>query len=180
MSASKKLALFLALFLCTTGVWADTDPDFVAHDKATSEAIDIAIIAADKGWDVETTRQHMADQNRFGALQDQIEAQFPTKFSGARFAKTPGGKSYLQFKGAVPTAAKSLVAESGLNVGLTGGRKYSATELQDRSIAVVTFFGDAGYPQVASAVLANGTIEVVVSGAVGSRGSAFPNSSRTV
>ena len=143
----------------------DPHPDGEARDQAASEAIDVSIIAQDKGWALDATQRHMDDQRKFGDLQDQIEAQFPTKFSGAEFAKTPGGKSYLRFKGTVPAAAKSLATESGLNVKLTGGRKYSAADLAQRAVAIVTFFGDNGYQQVGAAVLANGTISVAVTGA---------------
>lgn len=142
----------------------DPDSGLEVHDRAAAEAIDNAIIARDKGWSLEATRQHMAAQDAFGDLHEQIEAQFPAKFAGAEFAMSPGGRSYLRFKGAVPTAARSLATGSGLNVALTGGRMYSATELQDRSVAAVQFFADAGYQQVGSAVLADGTIEVAVSG----------------
>ena len=142
----------------------DPHPGGETHDRAVSEATDIAIIAKNKGWAWAATQRHMNDQRRFGDLQDQIEGRFPTTFSGAEFAKTPGGASYLRFKGIVPTAAKSLAAESGLNVEVTGGRQYSATELQKRAVATVTYFADAGYEQVGSAVLADGTIEVMVTG----------------
>lgn len=142
----------------------DSDPSGEVHDRAASEAIDIAIIAKHKSWTLPDTRRHMGDQQKFGDLQEQIESQFPTEFSGAEFAKTPGGKSYLRFRGVVPDAAKSLAAESGLNVDLTGGREFSAEELKSRSVATVRYFADAGYKQVGSAVLADGRIEVVVTG----------------
>lgn len=160
------LAMCVAAALYSTGAQAADDPEPAGevHDRAASEAIDIAIIAKKKGWTVPDTQRRMNEQRKFGELQDQIEAQFPTEFSGAEFAKTPGGKSFLRFRGVVPDAAKSLAAQSGLNVELTGGRVFSAKELQERSIAAVQYFAAAGYRQVGSAVLPNGSIEVVVTG----------------
>lgn len=67
------------------------EPAAPALDRAAAEAIDVAIIAADKGWTPAATRQRMLDQDTFGALQAKIEAQFPTTFSGAEFAEVPGG-----------------------------------------------------------------------------------------
>ena len=156
-AASRALALLIAIASFATPATAatvDPDPSVELHDQAAAEAIDIAIIADDKGWSLAATRRHLDDQHAFGELQDQIEAQFPTKFAGAEFAASPSGRSYLRFKGAVPSAARSLATDAGLNVGLTGGRKYSAAELANRSVAVVRFFGDAGYQLVGSAVLA--------------------------
>ena len=166
-AASRALALLIAIASFATPATAATvnpDPSVELHDQATAEAIDIAIIADDKGWSLAATRRHLDDQHAFGELQDQIEAQFPTKFAGAEFAASPGGRSYLRFKGAVPSAARSLATDAGLNVGLTGGRKYSAAELANRAVAVVRFFGDAGYQLVGSAVLPSGLIEVAVTG----------------
>lgn len=162
VTACVATALYVAVALAAQA--DDPHPDSEAHDQTASETIDVAIVAQDKGWALDATQRHMDDQRKFGDLQDQIEAQFPTKFSGAEFAKTPGGKSYLRFKGAVPTAAKSLAAESGLNVKLTGGRKYSAADLAHRAVAIVTFFGNNGYQQVGAAVLADGTLSVAVTG----------------
>lgn len=142
----------------------DSDPDGKAHGRETSEAIDIAIIAKLRSWTLPDTRRHLADQHKFGDLQEQVESQFPTEFSGAEFAKTPGGKSYLRFRGVVPDSTKYLVAESRLNVDLTGGREFSEEELKSRAVAAVKYFANAGYKQVGSAVLADGTIEVVVTG----------------
>jgi len=162
VAASVAAALWTLIAAATQA--HDLPPGDAAQDRAASEAVDIAIIAKKKGWTLAATRRHMDEQRRFGDLQDEIEALFPTKFSGAEFATTPGGKSYLRFKGTVPAAAKSLAAESGLNVALTGGRRYSALELQKRAVATVKYFADAGFEQVGSAVLADGTIEVVVTG----------------
>jgi hypothetical protein len=106
----------------------------------------------------------MAAQDAFGALTEAIERSFPARFSAAEFAEVPDGRSYLRFKGSVPAGAQALAAESGLNVGLTGGRPYTAQELQDRSVAVVEFFAGAGFPEIGSAVLADGTIEVAING----------------
>ena len=142
----------------------DPDPGGTARGTAASEATDIGIIAADKGWSLEATRRQMADQHAFGNLQNQIETRFPTSFAGAEFATSPGGRSFLRFKGAVPAAAEALATESGLDVGLTGGRRYSSAELADRTVASVKFFEAAGYPQVAAAVLRDGLIDIAVSG----------------
>jgi len=139
-------------------------PPHAVHDRAESDAIDVALIARQKGWTIEQTTRHMADQERFGDLQDAIEAQDATVFSGAEFATKPGGRSFLRFKGTVPTAAKTLATASGLNVRLTGNRKYSATELGNRATAIATFFQGHGYEQVAVAVLPTGRTEVAISG----------------
>ena len=107
-AASRALALLIAIASFATPATAatvDPDPSVELHDQAAAEAIDIAIIADDKGWSLAATRRHLDDQHAFGELQDQIEAQFPTKFAGAEFAASPSGRSYLRFKGAVPSAA---------------------------------------------------------------------------
>ena len=147
-----------------TVVHGDPDPGGPAQGTAASAAVDIAIIAADTGWSLDATRRQLADQAAFGDLQDQIESQFPTQFSGAEFAESPGGRSFLRFKGTVPPAAAALASASRLDVGLTGGRRYSATELSDRALAVVKHLAGAGYTNVGAAVLADGTIEVAVTG----------------
>jgi hypothetical protein len=169
--------------LATPGVAAAHDGDGAAHQHdepgtqsgetppaedgmgtAESDAIDIALIAGDTGWSLAATRRHMANQVTFGALQDEVTARFPASFAGAEFAESPGGKSYLRFKGAVPSGASALAAASGLDVGLTGGRRYSAVELGDRTVAVLQFFGANGYQVAAGAVLPSGQIEVAVVG----------------
>jgi hypothetical protein len=117
----------------------ETPPAEDGKGTAESDAIDIALISKDKGWSLAATRQHMATQVAFGALQDKITAQFPASFAGAEFAESPGGRSYLRFKGAVPPGAPALAAASGLDVGLTGGGRYSAIELGDRTVAILQF-----------------------------------------
>jgi streptogrisin C len=151
----------------------DPEPGVPALDRAAATAIDVAIIAEHEGWTPAATRQHMTDQDRFGALQVTIETRFPTTFAGAEFAEAPGGKSWLRFKGAVPAAAQSLVAESGLDVGLTGGRSFSATESANRAVAVVKHLVGAGHRPVSAEVLPDGQIEVSASGAA-TPGSALP------
>jgi hypothetical protein len=54
----------------------DPDPGVEVHDRAESEAIDIAIIAQDKGWSLAATRQHMAAQDAFGDLNEAIESKY--------------------------------------------------------------------------------------------------------
>jgi hypothetical protein len=151
----------------------DPDPGAPALDRAAATAIDIAIIAAQEGWTPAATRRHMIDQDRFGALQVTLEARFPATFAGAEFAEVPGGKSWLRFTGAVPAAAQSLAAESGLDVGLTGGRRFSATESADRTTAVVGHLAGAGHRPVSAELLPDGRIEVAASGAA-TPGSVLP------
>ena len=164
---AKAAAIVLAALAlpATVAAHVDPEPHDDAHNTAESEAIDVAIISADTGWSLAATRRHMADQQAFGDLQDEIEALYPGRFAGAEFAPAPGGRSFLRFKGKVPTGARTLATESELNVGVSGGRTYSATELASRTVAVVEFFGDAGYEQVGAAVLPGGQIEVAVNGA---------------
>ncbi len=160
------LALGLAFAAPAQGQ-TETDPEpppHHVHDRAEADAIDIALIAGQKGWTIENTTRHMTDQERFGDLQDAIEAQYAAVFSGAEFATRPGGRSYLRFKGVVPAGARELATASGLNVGLTGNRKFSATELGNRATALATFFRDRGYEQVAVVVLPTGRIVVSISG----------------
>ena len=151
----------------------DPGPGVPARDRAAATAVDIAIIAEQEGWTPAATRGHMTDQDTFGALQVAIEARFPATFAGAEFAEAPGGKSWLRFTGAVPAEARALAAESGLDVGLTGGRSFSATELADRAVAVVRHLVGAGHRPVSAEVLPDGRIEVAASGAA-TPGSALP------
>lgn len=144
-----------------------------ARDRAASEAVDNAIIAAKYGWSLAATARHMADQDTFGALQVAIETRFPTTFASAEFAEVPGGRSYLRFTGTVPAEARSLATASGLNVELTGGRRFSATVLASRSVAVVQHLVGAGHRPVSAAVMPDGTIEASASGAA-KPGSALP------
>jgi hypothetical protein len=167
-------AVVLAVPLSAVSAVADDGRSGVrVLDRAASDAIDIAIIAEKYGWTVAATGRHMTDQDTFGALQVQIEQQFPTTFAGAEFAEGPGGRSYLRFTGTVPAAARTLAAASGLNVELTGGRRFSVVELASRSVAVVQHLVGAGHPSVSAAVRPNGTIEVAASGAA-KPGSALP------
>jgi streptogrisin C len=138
--------------------------DAPARGTAESETLDIGMIAVHYGWSVAATRRHMADQAAFGALQQKIEAQFANSFAGAEFAPAPGGKSYLRFKGTVPAAVDGMIASSGLNVSATGGRRYSAIELGNRLVAVLRFYGNAGYTTAGGAVLPTGQLQVAVTG----------------
>ena len=167
------IAVIVAAQAPAAAAYDDPEPGVPVHDRAAATAIDVAIIAGQKGWTSAATRQHMIDQDRFGALQVAIEARFPATFAGAEFAEAPGGKSWLRFKGAVPAAAQSLAAESGLDVGLTGGRSFSATESADRAVAVVKHLAGAGHRPVSAEVLPDGQIEVSASGAA-TPGSALP------
>lgn len=162
----------LAAVVLTGPVWAGpavaaaaAEPPVPALDRAAAEAIDVAIIAADKGWTLAATRRRMTDQDTFGALQVKIEAQFPTTFAGAEFAEVPGGRSYLRFTGTVPAAARTLAAATGLDVQLTGGRRFSAVQLGTRSVAVVQHLVNAGHRPVSAEVLPSGVVAVTASGA---------------
>jgi hypothetical protein len=146
----------------------DPGPAPVPLDRAAALAADVAIIAADTGWSSEATRRHLRNQEAFGDLHDEIVGLFPGTFAGAEFAAAPGGRSYLRFKGPVPPAATALAAESGLDVGLTGFRKYSEAELRARADAVAAFLAGAGYRNAGVTVLAMGGIDVsVMTGVVG-------------
>jgi streptogrisin C len=52
----------------------------------------------------------------------------------------------------------------GLDVGPSGGRRYSAIEQDDRTVAILQFFGANGYQVAAGAVLPSGQIDVSVMG----------------
>jgi hypothetical protein len=60
----------------------------------------------------------------------------------------------------VPAAARTPASASGLDVGLTGGGTFSATELTDRAVAVVRLLADAGHRPVSAEVLPGGTVDV--------------------
>src|SRR3954469_19657387 len=142
----------------------DPAPGGAALDKAAATAIDVAIIAETFGWTPEATRRHMEDQEAFGALQDEVQTRFGTTFAGAEHAESPGGRSWIRFKGDVPAAARALASASGLDVGLTGGRRFSAAELTRRAVDVVRLLADAGHRPVSAEVSPSGVIEVAASG----------------
>jgi hypothetical protein len=106
----------------------------------------------------------MEDQEAFGALQDEVQTRFRTTFAGAEHAESPGGRSWIRFKGDVPAAAQALASASGLDVGLTGGRRFSAAELTGRAVDVVRLLADAGHRPVSAEVSPSGVIEVAASG----------------
>jgi hypothetical protein len=166
LGALASLAAALALAPAGSAGAHDHDenpgPGPVPLDRAAALAADVAIIAADTGWSLDATRRHLRDQQVFGALQDEITSRFPATFAGAEFATAPGGRSYLRFKGPVPAGAAALAEATGLDVGLTGGRKYSALELQARADAIAAFLVGAGYRSAGVAVLAMGGIDVSV------------------
>jgi streptogrisin C len=142
----------------------DPAPGGGAMDKAAATAVDVAIIAETFGWTQEATRRHMQDQEAFGALLDEVVARFQSTLAGAEHAETPGGRSWIRFKGEVPAAARELASASGLDVGLTGGRKFSATELTERAVAVVRLLADAGHGPISAEVSPGGEIEAATNG----------------
>jgi hypothetical protein len=142
----------------------DPEPEAKAIGRAAALRVDAAIIAADHGWGEKATGKHLRNQEAFAEVVAEVEQRFPGKFAGSVFAARPGGTSHVYFKGAVPAAAETTAEDSGLKVELTGGRPYSANELQQRSVEAVQFYADLGYEQVSSAVLANGLIGVGVTG----------------
>jgi len=165
LTAAAAVAVFVAVLPTapTSGAAEhrhDPAPGGEALDKAAATAADVAIIAGTFGWTPEATRRHMEHQEVFGALVDETQARFPTAFAGAEHAETPGGRSWIRFKGEVPAAARALTSASGLDVGLTGGGRFSATELTDRAVAVVRLLADSGHRPVSAEVTPAGTIEV--------------------
>lgn len=160
------VAVFLAVVLPTAptsgaaGHRHDPAPGGAALDKAAATTADVAIIAETFGWTPADTRRHMQHQEAFGALVDETQARFPTTFAGAEHAEIPDGRSWIRFKGEVPAAARTLTSASGLDVGLAGGGKFSATELTDRAVAVVRLLADAGHRPVNAEVTPAGTINV--------------------
>jgi hypothetical protein len=138
----------------------DPAPGGTAMDEAAATAADVAIIAGAFGWTPEATRLHMRHQEAFGDLVDETRTRFPAAFAGAEHAENPGGKSWVRFKGEVPAAARTLASASGLDVGLTGGGTFSATELTDRAVAVVRLLAGAGHRPVSAQVSPGGTIDV--------------------
>lgn len=129
-----------------------------------SVATDVEIVAKTFDWDVESTAKHLEDQLTFGALANTVSTKYAKNYAGASFAENPGDTSLLYIKGRTPRDVARLVAETRLPIEIVDGQKYSHSELNDRSNRVVGVLAEAGYADVNSAVMADGSIQVAVAG----------------
>ena len=168
MSQTRMAAATLLLSLMAAGAApaiagateGEAPPDAMGASEART--VDAEIIAADRGWSLDDTVAHLADQERFGELTLRLRERFPDRFSGAEFAAAPAGTSYVHFTGQVPPAAQAMAQESQLDVELAGGRKHTELQLRERSVDVVGFYASRGITDAGSAVLPNGRIAVTV------------------
>lgn len=162
------VALAAVLLLQATGVSADTerDPDTGEEvvDARTATVNDAEVLAEERGWDVKATVQHVEDSRRFADLAADLAAEFPKTFAGAAFAPRPGDVSVIRFVEEPPKEAHSRIEESGLEVRLVGGARYSQRALQDRAGKVHEHLIESGYKQVVTAAMGDDTILASVYG----------------
>ncbi|MEV6596630.1 hypothetical protein AB0M36_07135 [Actinoplanes sp. NPDC051346] len=143
---------------------ADDEGPVERVDQRTAVEHDVALVAARTGWAPAATAEHLRVQQRLGALLGRFAERHPGTFAGGRLAGQPGGASDIRFKGQVPADAAADAAAAGIRVDLTGGARYSSTELRARADAVIKHLRGLGYADATAAVRFDGTIDLTIGG----------------
>lgn len=141
----------------------DRKDDGRGIDGRTAAAEDVQIIAKTFDWDPELTLVHMEQQLQFGRLINTASIEMSEVYGGAAYAEKPGAVSQIMVKGKAPRGLRRLVEESGLQIEIVDGMKYSERELVARADAIVDILAEA-HEEVTSAVLPTGEIQIAVSG----------------
>ncbi len=155
----------LALVLCAAQPAAahhDEEGPVNKVDAATAFNNDVAILARNKGWTLEATRNRMRFQEAFSNLLPKIAAEYANTYAGAAMAPAPGEPAVIEFKGKVPPAAAADIAASGLTIDVRGGAKYTQKEIRERSTDIARYLMSVGYRDVVTAVMPAGFVEVTI------------------
>ena len=131
-------------------------------DAATAFNNDVAILARNRGWTLEATRNRMRFQDAFSNLVPKIAAKYANTYAGASMAPAPGDPAVIRFKGAVPPSAAADIAASGLTIDVKGGAKYTQKEIRERSTAIARYLMSLGYRDASTAVMPAGFVEVTI------------------
>jgi hypothetical protein len=132
------------------------------EDSVKAQASDVGLVAEQYGWKIDDAARHLDAQQSFGRLIDRLAREHGDVYAGAEFAEKPGGAARIMVKGEASDELRVLVKRSGLPIELVEGQRYSATELQERSVELVKVLAERGYDEVGAAVLPSGLIQVAV------------------
>jgi streptogrisin C len=173
MSTTRRAILALAAIgTITTGITATStvvgaqagDGRLGNTKPASVDDADVQLAAKQFGWDIAATAAHLNAQASFGLMIDTVATKFPKSYAGAVFAEVPGAPSQVMIKGDLPADVARIIESSGLKVEVVSGMEFSSLDQQQRSAEIIKLLGAAGYKEVGTAVLADGQIQVAVSG----------------
>jgi streptogrisin C len=114
--------------------------------------IDAETIAAQQGWDQESTLLRLKRQEAVGKFLERVSLDYSTTFGGTWAGDDVDGRLFVQFVGVVPPAVRTLAKQQGIEGVFLGGAKYSLVQLEARADRIHAELVAHGYPQVATAI----------------------------
>jgi streptogrisin C len=111
-----------------------------------SDAQDLQLVAAARGWSLEQAAAHRESGKAAGLIAETLSETRPDIFIGGYMPDDPFAPPVLLIKGPADTSVRELVEEAPIVIELSDGHRFSRQELDEMTHELVTVLDDLGYP----------------------------------
>ncbi|MDX1460973.1 MAG: hypothetical protein R3348_07945 [Xanthomonadales bacterium] len=142
------------------------------HSLSSSEEeafeMDAWLVAEKFRWDINDTREHLRNQDKFGALVSELFEALSEKgndvYAGSAMARNPGEEATIWIKGKVPAYVNDMVRrftdENKLPVRIVDGMRFSVTDQERRMDRISEALEKQGFEGVGAAMRPGDVIHV--------------------
>lgn len=129
---------------------------------AEAEAQDATSYADEVGVSVAVATNRLEEQGRLLNVVEVLQADYPDTFAGAVITDTPDYVTSIRFVGPVPTAARSIVTNAGVQASYDPSATASAAQLEDASDEATASMAESGNTAAIAADLETGEVSVTI------------------